>query len=244
MPFFILSIIIQVAFVIHIVKTGRDTTWIWIVMMLPVAGSIAYLLLEVLPKLSESRAGRQAKQKVRAAVDPNADINSAANDFSLSETVENSRRLAEECHSKGLFRDAKALYLKCLNGVHSEEPCLLYGLARSDFELGNYDEVKLQLERLIEANPDYKNQDAHLLYARTLECLNEIKAALHEYETLHGYFLGPQASYYYAQLLLKEGKEEISNAIFKEILLQAKNSNKHYNRVHKDILQKVKRALG
>ena len=49
MPLFILSILIQVALVIHIVKTGRSTTWIWIVVMLPVAGSIAYFVLEGLP---------------------------------------------------------------------------------------------------------------------------------------------------------------------------------------------------
>ncbi len=58
MPILILSAILQVALVVHIIKTGRSTTWIWIVVMLPLAGSIAYLLLEVLPDLM---AGRQAE---------------------------------------------------------------------------------------------------------------------------------------------------------------------------------------
>ncbi|PCK07520.1 MAG: hypothetical protein COA42_13985 [Alteromonadaceae bacterium] len=31
MPLFILSLLFQVGFVIHIIKTGRSTTWIWIV---------------------------------------------------------------------------------------------------------------------------------------------------------------------------------------------------------------------
>ena len=65
----------QVALVVHIIKTGRDTKWVWIVVMLPLAGSIAYLLLEVLPDVSNTRAGQAAGKKVKSVVNPNKDIN-------------------------------------------------------------------------------------------------------------------------------------------------------------------------
>jgi hypothetical protein len=212
--------------------------------MLPMAGSIAYLILEVLPELMSSRAGRATGQKVKSIVEPNRDINEAAKEFSASDSVENSMRLAEACLDKDLFNDAKVLYEKCLTGLHADDPYLMFGLARSEFGLGNYQEVRSILDRLIESNPDYKNQDAHLLYARTLEQLNEVAAALHEFETLHGYFTGPDASFYFAMFLKEQGQIEKAKAMFTDIARTAKNSNSHYNNLHSEIIKRARREAG
>jgi len=208
MPFFILSILIQVGLVLHIVKSGRSTTWIWIVVMLPMAGSIAYFILEILPDLTNSRAGRSAQRKVTSVVNPNKSINAAAEKYSNAQTVETSMRLAEECMKKGLYSDARDLYQKCLVGIHKNDPDLMIGLARTEFELGRYDEVKSILDALIESNPQYKNQNAHLLYARALEGSNRVSEASHEYEVLHGYFSGPEATYYYAMFFKAQNQAD------------------------------------
>lgn len=55
--------------------------------------------------------------------------------------------------------------------------------------LRNYAEVKQVMDDLISFNPEFKNPDAHLLYARNLEHLGDVPAALHEYATLNDYFL-------------------------------------------------------
>ncbi|MGQ8366686.1 tetratricopeptide repeat protein [Glaciecola sp. 1036] len=243
MPFFILSILIQVALVIHVVKTGRNTTWIWIVVMLPVAGSIAYFILEVLPELTNSRAGRNAGRKVGAVINPNKGFNQAAHNFSVSGTVDNTKRLADECMAKGLYSDAKTLYEKCLVGIHAKDPSAMVGLANAEFMLGHYAKTKTLLDDLIASNPNYKNQDAHLLYARTLEALDEVTGALHEYEVLHDYFSGPEASFYYALFLKKQNQKETANEIFSQIINKAKMSGKHYSSLHKDILKRAKNEL-
>ena len=243
MPLFILSILVQVAFVVHIVKTGRNTTWIWIVILLPMAGSIAYFLLEILPGLANSRMGRSARRKVRSAVNPNRDINDAAESYSISNSVENTMRLADECLGRGLYSDAKNLYEKCLVGIHSDDPELMVGLAKTEFMLSNFAKAKSVLDKLIENNPGYKNQDAHLLYARTLESLNEVSAALHEYEVLHDYFSGPDASYYYAMFLKKQNQYEQAAKILEQIIEKAKKSGRHYRTLHNEIIRKAKSEL-
>ena len=243
MPFFILSLVLQVAFVIHIVKTGRSTTWIWIVVMLPMAGSIAYLILEVLPGFAKGKAGRQAGSRVTSIVNPNKDIKAAAEQFSITDTVENSMRLAEECFDKHLYSEAKELYLKCLHGHHADDPYLMFGLARSEFQLGNYTSVKSILDELIELNPDFKSPDAHLLYARCLTELNEVAAAFAEYEVLHDYFTGPEASFYFAKLLKMQNKSERANQIFRQIITTAASASKHYNAVNKEFIQQANNEI-
>lgn len=243
MPLLILSILIQVSLVLHIVKSGRSTTWIWIVVMLPMAGSIAYFILEVIPDLSSSRVGRSAQRKVTSVVNPNKSINAAAEKYSGALTVATSTRLAEECMKKGLFSDARDLYQKSLVGLHEHEPDLMIGLARAEFELGHYDTVTAILDALIEANPHYKNQNAHLLYARALQGSNKISAASHEYEVLYGYYSGPEAAYYYALFFKAQQQVDRAKQLLQEILAKAKRSGKAYGSLHAEIIRNAKMEL-
>ena len=96
MPLFILSILLQIALVVHIVRTGRNTTWIWIVVMLPLAGSVAYFLLEVLPDLMKSATGRSVSRKLSKSTDPVKDLKEAISDYSVTDTIESSMNLAGE----------------------------------------------------------------------------------------------------------------------------------------------------
>ncbi len=239
MPLFIISLLVQVALVIHVVKTGRNTIWIWIIVMLPLAGTLAYLIVEVLPSLSRGNAGR----KMNAVINPNRDINAASRQYSISDTTENTKRLAEEYFAKGAYEEAKSHYQKCLSGPYSNDPNLMFGLAKSDYELGNFSDVKNTLDDLIAANPDFKNQDAHLLYARTLVSIGETSEALHEFEVLHQYYAGPEASFYYARCLASLDKELESQEILQQILDKAELSGTHYGKMHKDILKQVKKAM-
>lgn len=243
MPFFILSVLIQVAFVVHIVKTGRDTKWIWIVLMLPLAGSIAYLILEVLPDASNSRGGRKAQRKVQSVINPNKELNRAAQDLGISDNVENNMRLAQECYKKGMYEESKTLYEKCLTGIHKDDPALMFGLAQTCFELGDYTRVKHILDEVIETNPEYKNQDAHLLYARTLEQLDDTAGARHEYEVLHGYYAGPHASFYYGKFLKSQNQKEKAKAVFNEVMAVVARSNSHYKSTHKAVIKQIKSEL-
>ena len=243
MHIFILSVLIQVAFVLHIVKTGRNTTWIWIVIMLPLAGSIVYLLVEVLPGLLGSRTGRRASSNLRKIINPNKDINDATYNYSVADTVENSMKLADEYLNKNMFSEAKELYEKCLKGVHKDDPDIMYGLARAEFSLNNFSAVKSILNEIIDKNPDYKNADAHLLYAKSLEELNETDLALEEYKALDVYFPGPEATFRYARLLKNKGEYSKAKELLEKIIHSSKFSGKHYNSLYKEWVNKAKNEI-
>ncbi|WNO11059.1 tetratricopeptide repeat protein [Teredinibacter sp. KSP-S5-2] len=241
MPILLISIFIQVCFIVHIVKTGRSTTWIWIVLMLPLAGAIAYVFLEVLPDISNSRVGRNANRKLQSAINPNKDIKHAASNYASSDTVETSMRLAEACLDRKMYEEAKKLFKKSLSGAYSDDPNLMFGLAKAEFGLGNFEQVKLVLDELIKSNPDYKNAEAHLLYARSLERLGEVDSALHEYEVLYTYYPGPDAAFYFSMFLRCQGQSERADQLLREILSKAEN--RHFSNRHADIIRQVKNEL-
>ena len=241
MPIFIISLLIQVALVVHIVRTGRNTTWIWIVVMLPLAGSVAYFIVELLPGLMDSRSGRKIRRNLGDTINPNKGINEAQFNYTVSDSIENSIQLAQECLNKGMYEDAKTLCAKCLRGVHEHDPYVMHCLASAEFGLRNYREVKSILDTLIVHNPEFKNADAHLLYARSQEELNDTKGALEEYEALEGYYPGPEATYRYAKLLKSVGEHEKANTFFEKIIHRSKISGRHYNSLHKEWIALAKK---
>ncbi len=50
MPMLIATILLQIVCVAHVVRTGAKQIWLFAIMLLPIAGSIAYVVLEVIPR--------------------------------------------------------------------------------------------------------------------------------------------------------------------------------------------------
>jgi hypothetical protein len=241
--FFIISILIQILIVIHIIKTGRSTTWIWVVVMLPLAGSVAYLVLEIIPDLMGTRTGRRAMHNISKTINPNKDLNRAAIDLERADTVENNMRLADELLDRNQFIEAKEIYAKCLRGVHETDPVIMAGLAKAEFGLGDFIAAKNILDRLIETNPDYKNEYCHLLYARSLEILNDVSGAEHEYQVLVKYYSGPEAKFRYALLCKRLDKMMEAKKLLEDIISTFRTSGKHYGYLHKEWLVKARNEL-
>ena len=74
MLFFVLSIVVQVLLIVHCIKTGRNTIWIWVLALLSYAGIIAYVAAELIPDLLGSRGARRAGRGMKKILDPNADL--------------------------------------------------------------------------------------------------------------------------------------------------------------------------
>ena len=72
MAIFFITLLLQVAFVIHVIKTGRNQLWIWVLIIPGIAlvGMLAYLFVEILPELFRSRTAQRTARGLRKAMDP------------------------------------------------------------------------------------------------------------------------------------------------------------------------------
>ncbi len=241
MPIFIVSLLIQLALVVHVIKTGRNTTWVFILIFAPMIGGLAYLIVEILPELMNSRGARKARKSFSRAVNPDKDLRAASQTLAVADTVQNAIILAEQCLERGRFAEAKELYLRYLKGLHADDPILLLGLARAQFGLEDYRGAEQSLDTLKEKNPEYKSADGHLLYARTKERLGEIEAAIHEYEVLVSYYSGPEPACRLGLILKSQGKMERAKELFQRIINHSKIAGRHYNSMHKEWVTLAKR---
>mgnify|MGYP003345871761 FL=1 len=218
MPFAIAILVLQVLFVIHAVRTGRANYWMMVIMFLPVAGMIAYFIVEILPELTGSAPARRATTGVVDFVDPERGYRAALREVEIADTPANRIRLAEECLRSQRFEEAQSLYQSALVGMHATDPDLMLGLARARFDLKRYDATEEILDELRAANPDYRSADGHLLYAQALELQGKQQAAIEEYAALVDYYPGQEAKCRYAALLGEMGRVSESKRLFGEVL--------------------------
>ena len=68
------SIVIQALLIVHCIKTGRNTIWIWVIALLSYAGIVAYVAVELLPELFRSRTAQRTVRGVKKALDPEKDL--------------------------------------------------------------------------------------------------------------------------------------------------------------------------
>jgi hypothetical protein len=243
MPFLFLSILIQVGLVIHIIKTGRNTIWIWVVVLLPMAGPIAYLIVEILPELSRSRAARRMLSGAKRTIDPTRDLRQAHLKLRTNDSIDSRRRVADELCNAGNYAEAIDYFHQALVGLYEHDPHLLLGLARAQFELGEATHARETLDRLIKENPDFKSAAGHLLYARALEAEGNVSKACDELATLAKYYPGAEARYRYAALLRKTGATEQANDVLTQLLNDAEVASDHYRKAQAEWLSRAKRDM-
>ena len=168
-PYFIIVLVVQVLLIVHCIRTGRNTIWIWVLALLSLPGAIAYLAVEVIPDLLRSRATRGALRGVRRALDPEQQLRAYAAAAERTGDVASRQRYAEELLRQGQAERSAEVYRQALGGLYEHDPNLMLGLAQAQFAAGHAAEARATLDELIARNPDFKSPDGHLLYARALE---------------------------------------------------------------------------
>ncbi len=239
----ILSIIVQITCAVHIMRTGRDTRWLYFVVLVPGIGCATYFLVEIMPELRHNRAVRKAGKTLLDTLDPDRGIRECLRELEISNNIDNVVAFAEQCIEREMYENAIKLASNARKGIFEHDPALLLVLARAQFKAGELPGARASLESLIEFNPDYRSDDGHLLYARVLEGLGDTGAAEHEYEALAQYYPGPEAKYRYARMLQGLGRRVEARTLFDEILKTAGHSPAHYRRMHKTWLGRTRQAL-
>ena len=240
----ILSIAIQAGLIVHVIKTGRNMLWIWAIALLPLVGSLAYAVVEVLPQILGGGTARRAKSGMRRMLDPDRTLRQATAEVEISGNVDARRRLAEELFGRGQYDGAIDVYQGGLKGIFEHDPTLLLGLARAQFGKQDFAAARATLERLTEHNPDFKSADAELLYARTLEALNALEEAEHVYSALAPGYPGAEARLRYGLLLKKRGKLPEAQRVLKDLLDGAQLGPAHYRKAQAEWLERARRELG
>ncbi len=243
MSYLILSIVIQALLIIHVIKTGRNQIWIWVLALLSLPGAIAYIVVELIPDFFRSSTAKRTARGLKKAIDPQANLRKFETEARVGSNVASRQRYAEELTRHGKYEEAISQFREALTGLYEHDPNLMLGIARAQFEKGDAAAARATLDDLIRLNPDFKSPEGHLLFARSLEAEGNTDKALEEYAVLAPSYPGAEAAVRYAQLLKTKGRAEEAQRVARDLLEQARIAPNHYRRAQKSWLDAAQRLI-
>jgi hypothetical protein len=207
---------IQIACVIHLLRTGRPYWWLWIIFVIPLIGVAAYIYLEVRPtwgKLDlDSILWKFKSHEQRIAI--------LGERLEESSTVKNRLALAAELHEARQFDRECQVLEGGLRGAFKDDVTLLLRLAEAQLEAGRAAESKQIVDQVVlPRSPDVQLQHA-LLKARTLARLGQDAEAEPALKELVGRKSSEAPRFYYAEFLISQGRQEDGKRILHDILRQ------------------------
>lgn len=234
---------IQLLLIIHVVVTGRQWFWILILLILPLIGGVAYLVMEIIPEFMGGVGGQRARRGMQQLVDPGGDERACKRAWNQSPNAENGRRYAQALINADKVEEALEILSHSRRGFFKDDPTLLFLEAQARFLNKDWQAALELLERLNQENPDFHSAEAHLLHARALEATNRIDEAVSEYREVAGYYPGAEARFRLASALKANGNAEESKAVFESLLNDAELAPAHFRRSQKVWLKASKEGL-
>lgn len=266
--FGLITLLVQLGFVAHVVRSGRSRLWIlpimflpwlgWLILpwlellippwlayvSLPWLGCLAYLLIAVLPDVVRGHAPvRKVFDDAAGLANSGASYGRKKRDMETIGSAQSKRVFAEECIKRGRYQEAVDLYTSAMGGAHAEDPALLRGLARAKLLAGDGAGSEAAFETLRNASPADFTTDAKLDYARALASQGKKDEAKRQYEALLPVYPGEEARCRFAQLLLEMGDRSAAERLFREIVDSVRGAPGYYRRRQREWVNIAKRNL-
>jgi hypothetical protein len=207
-PAFLVSLVIAVLLCVHVVRTGRDTFWLWIILFFQPIGGIVYAVINIVPDLFGGRTAQRVTRVARETIDPHREYREAKAACDDTPTVRNQSRLAAASAHLGRYEDAERLYRAAAQGVHADDPVLLLGLANALIELRRPADALEVLNRMGEDESRGRTPGAALALGRAYEGLGRLDEADTAFKWALQHLPGFEAIGRYAAFMARNGRQD------------------------------------
>lgn len=225
------ELVLKIACIMHVIRNGRNTSWIWLIIIFPFGGSVIYFLTEMWPDI---RAGRAGGVRFSLPKSPEKQIAALQEELEYSNTIENRMKLARAFVSARRFDEAVETLSSCLRGAFRDDPLLLLELARTQFAAERYEAALAPLSRLNELRSKHASTERIILQARTYEAMGRNDEAKQSYEEALVAATGEEARVRYGLFLEKLGEIDRALELFRETIAHAKRGGGAYRRYNRE----------
>lgn len=193
---------------IHVVRTGRELYWLWILVIAGPLGAAIYFLAIILPEMLGGRAARNVGKAARQALDPERDFRNAMRALEDTPTVGNRMKVAQAAAGLGRWEDAEAQWAQCVTGHWAEDVTILMGHANTLLELKRFDDALNRLQQVKALGREGETPAVALAFARAYEGLGRNEEADDAYRFAADRVPGLEAGARYVAFMAKTGRRD------------------------------------
>lgn len=205
MIFFAVSIVVQILCIMHVINTGRDRIWIWIIILLSGIGCCAYFAFQIMPELFGPGSAHARKSYAKKVQNPGYQLKAAEERLRLVDTAANRTDLADAYFGLRAYGEAATQYRKALDHLNGKDARIETKLAAALFEGGEFRQALNQIDKIATPAVVGEADRLKLLRARILAELDRAPEALDIYADIVTRLPGGEARCRYAALLLDQG---------------------------------------
>lgn len=177
-----ISVCFQLFCVVHCLRNGRNTAWIFGILVFSLLGCAAYFIVEIMPELQGNRRVRKATGQIADRIDPDRKVRAAREKLDLSDTIATRLAMGDALAGKGQHDAALDHYLEARAKSRLADPAVEMRLASVYLELGRADAALEAIAALPEGGTQIDRDKREVLRGRLLEQQGDMKAALAIYE--------------------------------------------------------------
>ena len=237
-----IHVLIALFFAIHVVRTGREMYWLFVLFMFPGLGSIVYFFAIYLPQSRLDRGLRQAGSALQRGLDPGRELREAQRAFDLTPTAHNQMRLAAALQGAGKADEAVAQYDACLRGPFARDPEICLGAARAKLANAQAPEALALLQTLRRESPNFRPEQVGLALAQAFQAGGMVAEAGAELADVVARFASMEARAEYAIWAVGVGRFDIARQQFDEIDHSRKHMAGHTRDLHQALFRRVDAA--
>ena len=234
----VIGVALQIICVVHCLRRGLTQQWLWVIIVLPVVGSIAYMY----SVMYNRRSSFGLTSGLGAIFSPGVSIRRLESNLRFSDTFNNRIALADAYMANGRSSEAIELYESSRNGAFEENEHVVLQLIAAYFQQKQYDKL-IPLARMIYNRPQFARSRAHIYYAISLGYVGDAAGAEAEFRKMKSRFSNFEARYQYGLFLRQAGRNEDARTVFGEMIEESRHLSARENRDARPWVAQARMAL-
>ncbi len=236
--YYYLILALQGYCIYHLIKNRNSYYWIFLILFIPVIGSIIYIVTQVFNKNDVDKI----QNELTTIINPTKKIKDLEAQLQFSETFQNRVNLADAYFEIKDFGNASKHYQASLKDNFQNDFYVVKQLIASYFELNDYENV-LQYSEKIKGNSEFENSIAQFLYGLALDKVGNSDEAEVELRKIDTRYSNYNERLILAEFLLKKGKKDDAKEILQEISTESQHMNKDNRRIYRSTIVQVEKLL-
>ncbi len=236
--YYYLILTLQAYCIYHAYTNKSETYWFFVILFLPVIGSVVYLITNVFNKDDYEKV----QEGLTSVLNPTKKVKDLKKKLEFSETFQNKVNLADAYLEMNDFNNAVKYYEDAKKSLFSNDSYVTENLMEAYFQLKKHNKV-IDCYKELQESKDKTKAKSHVQYAITLDDLGKQKEAKEVFELINKSFSNYEERYLYAEFLKDNNEIEKAKNILNEIIEESKHFTKDNKRIHKKTIQKVIQLL-
>jgi hypothetical protein len=222
----------------HSIKNRNQYYWIFLILFIPVIGSIIYLVTQVYNK----RDASIIKENITAVLAPTKKVKDLEKKLKFSETFQNRLDLADAFFEMKDYNNAITHYEVALKDESQNNYFILEKLIEANYNLKGFDKTIAYAERL-KKRQEFKQSKAQFIYGLALDKTGQTEAAEKYLKAIDQRYSNYNERLILAKFYLEKDKITEAKAILNEISIESQNMTKPNKNKYTKIISEVGRLL-